>query len=97
MSVEPRMNQIGNINNTITTNAITTGNNNKKPEWKIFFDLQCQFSRTVRLEKLDAIKKRFGNEYTITTHITSLAFHRSAFLAHTAAYMVGLHGGALHD
>jgi hypothetical protein len=62
-------------------------------EWKIFFDLQCPFSKRLR-QLLPAIKARYGPMgFKITTHIISLAFHRQSFPAHCVAYLVGIEKG----
>jgi len=47
---------------------------------KVFWDLQCPYSKT-SWEKLAAIKERFGSEYDISIHISSLLFHPQAFTA----------------
>jgi hypothetical protein len=39
--------------------------------------------------KINLLKERFGDEYKISTHITSLAFHRQSFPAHVAAFLIG--------
>merc|ERR1711879_71685 len=59
-----------------------------KPSWKMFYDLQCPFSKAAFM-KLPEIRKAFGEKYEITTHIVSLAFHPQAFTAHCAAVLMG--------
>eukprot|EP00541_Cyclophora_tenuis_P018971 CAMPEP_0116572276 /NCGR_PEP_ID=MMETSP0397-20121206/18078_1 /TAXON_ID=216820 /ORGANISM="Cyclophora tenuis, Strain ECT3854" /LENGTH=173 /DNA_ID=CAMNT_0004100571 /DNA_START=827 /DNA_END=1345 /DNA_ORIENTATION=+ len=64
-----------------------------KKSWKIFFDLQCPYSKKC-WEHLPSIKERFKEEYEITTHVTSLAFHAQAFPAQCAATLIGTQLGA---
>ena len=52
------------------------------------FDLQCPYSRTL-WGKVPELRQRFGHDYSISLHTTSLAFHRQAFSAQTAAYLIG--------
>jgi 2-hydroxychromene-2-carboxylate isomerase len=59
-----------------------------RSSWKVFLDLQCAYSKRF-WEKLPEIRERFGDEYHITTHLTSLNFHPQAFAAHCAAALVG--------
>ena len=59
-----------------------------KIAWKVFFDLQCPYSRTC-WQNLPEICKRFEDKYDITVHYTSLAFHPQAFTAQCAANLIG--------
>jgi 2-hydroxychromene-2-carboxylate isomerase len=58
-----------------------------KKSWKVFWDLQCPFSR-VNWQNFPAIKDKFGCEYDFTVHITSLAFHPQAFTAQCGASLI---------
>jgi len=58
----------------------------------MFFDLQCPFSRKL-WAKVPELRDRFGNDYDISLHTTSLAFHRQSFPAQTAAYLIGMERG----
>ena len=60
----------------------------EKPTWKVFLDLQCPYSK-ICFDKLPAIKERFGTQYAITTHFIALAFHPQAFVAQSAAALIG--------
>ena len=62
------------------------------PHWQMFFDLQCPYSKKL-WNKVPALKAKYGSEYRITTHITSLAFHRQSFAVHCAAYLIGIEKG----
>ena len=70
---------------TTTTMTISAG----KPKWKVFWDLQCPFSRQ-NWEKLPEIRSRFEADYDFEIHLTSLAFHPHAFRAQCAANLVAL-------
>ena len=59
----------------------------------MFFDLQCPYSRRL-WRKVPELKFKYGSSYKITTHITSLAFHRQSFPAHCAAYLIGIEKGS---
>lgn len=63
------------------------------PTWKVFFDLQCPYSKKC-WENLPKIRERFGSDYEISTHLTSLAFHPQAFTAQCAATLIGNLKGA---
>ena len=64
-----------------------------KKSWKIFWDLQCPFSKK-SWEKLASIQAKFGDDYSFTIHLTSLAFHPQAFTAQCAAnWIAGKKGG----
>ena len=67
---------------------MTMSSNVAKKSWKVFFDLQCPYSK-ICWKNLPAIKERFQDEYEITTHLTSLAFHPQAFEAQCAATLIG--------
>jgi 2-hydroxychromene-2-carboxylate isomerase len=58
-----------------------------KKTWKVFWDLQCPYSRT-NWEQMAAIKEHFGNDYDISIHLTSLIFHPQAFSAQCAAMLI---------
>jgi protein-disulfide isomerase len=60
-----------------------------KKTWKIFFDLQCPYSRKC-WQNLPAIKEKFAGSYDISVSYTSLAFHPQAFTAQCAATLVGM-------
>ena len=62
------------------------------PHWQMFFDLQCPYSKNL-WNMVPALKAKYGSEYRITTHITSLAFHRQSFAVHCAAYLIGIEKG----
>lgn len=63
-----------------------------KKTWKIFWDLQCPFSKR-NWEKLPEIRKRFEDEYEFSIHITSLLFHPQAFTAQCAAELIEVKKG----
>jgi hypothetical protein len=52
-----------------------------------FLDLQCPYSLTCS-DQLAAIRERFGSEYGISIHLTSLLFHPQALPAQCAACMI---------
>jgi 2-hydroxychromene-2-carboxylate isomerase len=64
----------------------------EKPNWDMYFDLQCPYSRAV-WNKLPELRTRFDKDYKIATHLTSLAFHHQSFTAHSAAYLIGMEKG----
>jgi 2-hydroxychromene-2-carboxylate isomerase len=64
----------------------------EKPSWDMYLDLQCPYSRAV-WNKLPELRNHFGNDYNITTHLTSLAFHHQSFTAHSAACLIGAQKG----
>ena len=55
-----------------------------KVSWKIFFDLQCPYSRKC-WQRLPALKEAFDDKFDIQVHLTSLLFHPQAFTAQCAA------------
>jgi protein-disulfide isomerase len=63
-----------------------------KKTWKVFWDLQCPYSKA-NWENLPAIKERFGSEYEISVHLTSLAFHPQAFTAQCGASLIEINKG----
>eukprot|EP00547_Thalassionema_nitzschioides_P003871 CAMPEP_0194199704 /NCGR_PEP_ID=MMETSP0156-20130528/624_1 /TAXON_ID=33649 /ORGANISM="Thalassionema nitzschioides, Strain L26-B" /LENGTH=177 /DNA_ID=CAMNT_0038924639 /DNA_START=45 /DNA_END=578 /DNA_ORIENTATION=+ len=64
-----------------------------KVSWKIFWDLQCPFSKKM-WEKLPAIKEKHGSEYDFSIYICSLPFHPQAFTAQCGASLIeGIKGG----
>jgi protein-disulfide isomerase len=58
-----------------------------KTSWKIFWDLQCPYSR-VNWKNMPALREKFGDEYDFSIHLTSLAFHPQAFLAQCGASLI---------
>ena len=64
-----------------------------KPTWKMFFDLQCPYSRKL-WGKVPALKEHFGQDFEISLHTTALAFHRQSFPAQTAAFVIGKYKGS---
>lgn len=73
---------------TESTTTTTTPPLPTKGVWKVFWDLQCPYSKK-SWERLDEIQQRFSDRYDFEVHITSLLFHRQAFAAHCAASLVG--------
>lgn len=69
---------MANNNNSATMN---------KKAWKVFWDLQCPFSRA-NWQQLPAIRAQHGTEYEFSIHLTSLLFHPQAFTAQCAANLV---------
>ena len=55
--------------------------------WKVFWDLQCPYSRK-NWRRLPAIRKRFEPEYDFSIHLTSLVFHKQAFPGQCAAKVI---------
>ncbi|CAB9511777.1 expressed unknown protein [Seminavis robusta] len=64
-----------------------------KKSWKVFWDLQCPFSKK-NWEKLSEIKDKFGSDYEFSIHLTSLLFHPQAFTAQCAASLIENNKGA---
>ena len=60
---------------------------NKKSTWKVFWDLQCPYSKK-NWEQLASIRERFGKEYDFDIFLTSLAFHPQAFPAQCGASLI---------
>lgn len=58
-----------------------------KKEWKVYWDLQCPYSKK-NWELFPSIQKRFESEYEFTVHITSLLFHPQAFTAQCGAALI---------
>lgn len=58
-----------------------------KKIWKVFWDLQCPFSKKNWLN-FSAIRSRFESEYDFEIHLTSLLFHPQAFPAQCAAALI---------
>jgi 2-hydroxychromene-2-carboxylate isomerase len=75
-----------------SSHGTTSTASTDKPTWKIFWDLQCPYSKKA-WEKLPQLKERFGHRYEFETHITSIMFHRQDFPAHCAACLIGTHKG----
>lgn len=67
--------------------------NAAKKSWKVFWDLQCPYSKN-NWERLSAIKAKLEDEYEFTIHLTSLLFHPQAFTAQCAANWVAITKGA---
>ena len=63
-----------------------------KKSWKIFWDLQCPYSKK-NWEKIAAIKEAHGDKYDFTVYITSLAFHPQAFTAQCGASLIESYKG----
>jgi 2-hydroxychromene-2-carboxylate isomerase len=74
---------------TTTTTTTTTSATALEalPEWKIFVDLQCPFAKKA-WERYPLLQERFGNDYNMTMHLTSLVFHPQAFVGQQAAYLI---------
>ena len=64
-----------------------------KKSWKIFWDLQCPYSKK-NWEQLSAVKAKLGDQYEFSVHLTSLLFHPQAFTAQCAANWIGVTKGA---
>jgi hypothetical protein len=58
-----------------------------KKTWKVFWDLQCPYSRK-NWANMAEIRARFSGEYEFEIQLTSLLFHRQAFPAHCAACLI---------
>lgn len=58
-----------------------------KKSWKIFWDLQCPYSRR-NWQKLAELRTKFAADYEFTVYITSLAFHPQAFTAQCGAALI---------
>lgn len=63
-----------------------------KKEWKVFWDLQCPYSKK-NWELFPSIKMRFQSEYEFSVHITSLLFHPQAFTAQCGAALINAKKG----
>jgi protein-disulfide isomerase len=70
-----------------TTATATAVAPQKASSWKVFWDLQCPYSKK-NWQNLPAIQKRFENDYEFSIHLTSLAFHPQAFMAQCGASLV---------
>ena len=70
--------------------------NGTKKSWKVFWDLQCPYSKK-NWEQYDALKAKFGDEYDFSIHLTSLLIHDQAFLAQCAANLVATEHGHASD
>lgn len=71
---------------------MTTTTPTVKKQWKVFWDLQCPFSRK-NWSKFNSIKDRFSNEYDFIVYLTSLAFHPQAFMAQSGASLIETYKG----
>jgi len=65
----------------------TTRSMSTKKTWKVFWDLQCPYSKK-NWERFSAIQSKFATEYDFSIHLTSLLFHPQAFTAQCAATLV---------
>ncbi|KAL3945167.1 MAG: hypothetical protein SGBAC_000770 [Bacillariaceae sp.] len=63
-----------------------------KKSWKIFWDLQCPYSKK-NWEKMATIKGAHSDKYDFSIHLTSLAFHPQAFTAQCGASLIGSYKG----
>ena len=63
-----------------------------KKSWKIFWDLQCPYSKK-NWNNFQAIKSKFESDYDISIQLTSLAFHPQAFTAQCGASLIESHKG----
>lgn len=63
-----------------------------KKTWKLFWDLQCPYSKK-NWENFPALQKEFGKDYDFSIHLTSLAFHPQAFPAQCAATLIQTYKG----
>lgn len=59
----------------------------KKATWKVFWDLQCPYSKK-HWQNHKAIVDKLGDHYDFEIHLTSLAFHPQAFPAQCAANLI---------
>lgn len=59
----------------------------EKRVWKIFWDLQCPYSRK-SWERLPEIKEKLGSTFDHKICLTSLLFHPQAFPAQCAASLI---------
>ena len=94
-------NTTSNINNNMTSDSSSkkaklssesSTTNGKKKSWKVFWDLQCPYSKK-NWEQYEALKAKFGDEYDFSIHLTSLLFHPQAFMAQCAANLVATEHG----
>jgi protein-disulfide isomerase len=69
------------------TNRNANSSKKMKKSWKIFWDLQCPYSK-VMWEHFSAIKERHGAEYDFSICLTSLPFHPQAFTAQSGASLI---------
>jgi len=58
-----------------------------KSVWKVFWDLQCPYSKK-HWEHFGSIKDKFKDKYDFEVYLTSLAFHPQAFTAQSGASLV---------
>ena len=63
-----------------------------KGTWQTFLDLQCPYSRNHWMKRKE-IEAKFADNYDITYHLTSLAFHPQAFFGQKAAMLVEVKKG----
>jgi len=73
---------------TTTMSAATAASGpSKKIVWKVFWDLQCPYSKKNWLQ-MPRIRERFTGTHVFEIHLTSLAFHPQAFKAQCCANLV---------
>lgn len=63
-----------------------------KTSWKIFFDLQCPYSKKC-WQRLPSLREAFQDKYDMEVHLVSLLFHPQAFTAQCAATCIKLQKG----
>ena len=56
-------------------------------DWKLFVDLQCPFAKKA-WQRFPELREKFGDEYDMSIHLTSLAFHPQAFVGQQAAHLI---------
>jgi hypothetical protein len=64
-----------------------------KSTWKVFWDLQCPFSRK-SWQILPSVRQKYEHDYEFTIHLTSLLFHKQAFTGQAAACLIGKYKGS---
>ena len=58
-----------------------------KKTWKVFWDLQCPYSKK-NWELLPSIKEKFAADYDFSIHLSSLLFHPQAFVGQCASHLI---------
>jgi protein-disulfide isomerase len=71
----------------MTSSHTVTTATTKVSSWKVFWDLQCPYSKK-NWQNISAIQKRFENDFEFSIHLTSLVFHPQAFTAQCGASLV---------
>mmetsp|Transcript_6427 Transcript_6427/g.16341 ORF Transcript_6427/g.16341 Transcript_6427/m.16341 type:complete len:210 (+) Transcript_6427:1-630(+) len=64
-----------------------------KKIWKMFWDLQCPYSKKNWAAFNSSIKDKFRDDFDFKIYLTSLAFHPQAFLAQCGASLVETYKG----